>query len=169
MLELGKPGSGGAGRGVLPVLRDGAAVAILRASSWRDAATAVVGEREWVFAKHRGELTARLSAEPEGAARMRARKTSFWSNSWALDLDGTAVEMRTASLWRGTHKYLVNDRVVAESGSTGGWSPRPRLTAERVLTLDQQVFLLWIELVISRRNSAAATAGVSAAVIAGGT
>lgn len=169
MLELGKPGSRGAGRGVLPVLRDGAAVAILRASGWKEAATAVVGEREWLFAKAHGEPTARLVADPQGAVRLRARRNSFSSGAWTLDLDGAVVEMQGVSRWRGSHRYLMGERLVAERGSTGGWSPRPTLTADRTITVDQQVFLLWLELVISRRNTAAAGAGVSAAVIAGGT
>ena len=56
---------------------------------------------------------------------------------------------------------------MAESGTTGGWSPRPTLTADDALPLDQQVFLLWLELVISRRNTAAVGAGAGAAVIGG--
>ena len=71
MLELGKAGSAGAEKGVLPVLRDGAVVATLRASNWKEAATAVVGDREWVFAKHKRELTGRWAAEPEDAVRLR--------------------------------------------------------------------------------------------------
>jgi hypothetical protein len=109
MLELGRPGAAAAGTGVLSVLHDGAAGAFLRASNWRESATAVVGERRWTFAKHEGELISR----------------------WADDLEGAAVEMRSASLWRGTHRS--GGQQVAVSGSTGGWSPRPTLTAEAPL------------------------------------
>jgi hypothetical protein len=70
-------------------------------------------------------------------------------------------------MWKGTHLYLIGARQVAESGTTGGWSPRPTLTADDTLTLDQQVFLLWVELVISRRNTAAIAAGTGAAVAGG--
>ena len=48
--------------------RDGSVVATLRASDWKESATAVVGDREWVFSKRKGELTGRWAAEPEGAA-----------------------------------------------------------------------------------------------------
>jgi hypothetical protein len=167
VLELGKAGSAGTEKGVLPVLRDGAVVATLRASNWKEAATAVVGDREWVFAKHKGELTARWAAEPEDAVRFRARQQSFWKGTWAVDLEGTAVEVHSASMWKGTHRYLTGGRQVAESGTSGGWSPRPTLTAEGSLPLDRQVFLLWVELVISRRNTAAATAVTTGAVIGG--
>jgi hypothetical protein len=74
--------------------------------------------------------------------------------------------MQNASMWRGTHRYVSGGRELAESGSTGRWSPRPTLTADAALPLHQQVFLLWIELVLSRRNTAAA-AGVAAATAAG--
>src|SRR4051812_44429211 len=129
MLEVGRSGSAGAAKGELPVLRDGAVVATLRASNWKEAATAVVGERRWVFAKHKRELTGRWADEPEDAVRLRARPTSFWGTTWSLDLEGTAVELRSASLWRGTHRYLSGGRRVAQSGWSGSWSRRPTLAA----------------------------------------
>jgi hypothetical protein len=171
MLELGKAGSAGA-KGVLPVLRDGAVVATLRAANWKEQATAVIGDREWVYAKVKRELTGRWAADPQATARLHARQTSWWKGSWAVELEGRALEVRTASMWKGTHRYLASDRQLAESGRTGGWSPRPTLTADDALPLDHQVFLLWLELIISRRNAAAAgavgAAGAGAAVVAGG-
>ena len=146
MLELGKAGAHGYPKGELPVVRDGLVVAVLRASSWKEAATAAVGDREWLFAKRKSELTARWATEPEDAVRLLARPASFW---------------------KGTHRYLSGGQRVAESGSTGGWSPRPTLDADDSLPLHQQVFLLWLELVISRRNTAAVGAGATAAVIGG--
>ena len=146
MLELCKAGSAGYATGELPVLRDGAVVAVLCASNWKEAATAVVGDREWVFAKNKGQLTARWAAEPEDVVRLRARQASFWRGTWTVDLEG---------------------RQLAESGSTGGWSPWPILDADPVLPLHQQVFLLWLELVLSRRNTAVVAAAAGAAVIGG--
>ena len=166
MLELGKPGTLGYPKGELPVLLDGSVVAVLRASNWKESARAVVGDRVWQFAKRKGELTGRWDAEPQDTARLRARQKSFWSSTWTVDLEGRPVEMQNASVWRGTHRYVGGGRQIAASGSTGGWSPRPTLTADAALPLHQQVFLLWIELVLSRRNAAIA-GGVTAATIAG--
>ncbi|MGY1746455.1 hypothetical protein [Blastococcus sp. SYSU D00695] len=164
MLELGRAGSAGVEKGVLPVLRDGAVVAQLRASNWKESATAVVGDREWVFARQKRELTGRWSAEPEGAARLRARQTSFWKGTWEADLEGTPVVISGLSTWKGTHRFTSGGRTVAESGSTGGWSPRPTLDCDEAVPLDHQVFLLWLELVVTRRNQSAATG----AIVAGG-
>jgi hypothetical protein len=166
VLELGKPGSLGYPKGELPVLRDGSVMAVLRASNWKEAATAIVGERVWVFSKRKGELTARWDVEPQDTARLRAAQKSFWKSTWTVDLEGRPVEMQNASMWRSTHRYLSGGKQVAESGTTGRWSPRPTLTADDALPLHQQVFLLWVELVLSRRNAAAA-GGVAAATIAG--
>ena len=160
MLELGKRGSHGTERGTLPVLSGGAVVATLHASNWKEAATAQVAGRSWKFAKRAGELTGRWAEDPEDAVRLRARKASFWRGNWAVDLDGVQLQMTTASMWRGTHHYRAADRQVAESGTTGGLSPRPTLTATVDLPLAHLVFLLWLELVLSRRNDAAATAAV---------
>ena len=167
MLELGKAGSLGYPKGELPVLRDGKPVAVLRAANWKEAATAVVGDRAWVFTKRRGELLGRWSTEPEGTARLRARSTSLWKGTWALDLEGRPVQMSNLSMWKGTHRYVSAGQQIAHSGSTGGWSPRPRLAADDALPLHQQVFLLWLELVISRRNTAAVVGGVGVAAIGG--
>ncbi len=158
MLELGKPGSHGAEKGARPVLSDGVAVATLHASNWKEAATASIGPRSWVFSKQGRELTGRWTAEPADTARLRARQVSFWKGIWAVELDGRPVEMETASRWRGTHRWSAGGRQLAESGRTGGWNPRPTLTADAGLPLDSQVFLLWLELVTMRRSAAAAAA-----------
>ncbi len=167
MLELGKPGSAGTEKGILPVLRDRSVVATLRASSWKEAGTATIGAQTWVLAKTRRELTARWATEPEDAVRMRAHQTSLWKGTWAVDLEGTPVEVRPASRWTGTHRYSIDGRTVAESGTNGWWSPRPTLTVEPDLPVHHQVFLLWLELVINRRNTAALTAATGAAVVGG--
>ena len=123
MLELAKAGSLGYPRGELPVLRDGSVVAVLRAANWKEAATAVVGDRAWSFAKRKGVLTGRWVAEPEDAVRLSARQRSFWKSSWTIDLEGRPVEMQKRSMWKGTHRYLSGGKPIAESGTTGGWSP----------------------------------------------
>ncbi|MGY1709290.1 hypothetical protein ACI8AC_07225 [Geodermatophilus sp. SYSU D00758] len=168
MLELGKAGSAGCEAGARPVLRDGTVVATLRASNWKEAATAVVGDRAWVFAKRSGELTARWASEPEGAARLRARQTSWWRGTWALDLAGTAVTAERSSWWGSRYRFSAGGRVVAGTGSTGRWSPRPTLDAGDDLPLDSQVFLLWIALVLGRRDQTATTAAVAGGAAAAG-
>ncbi|SDE90348.1 hypothetical protein SAMN05660485_02059 [Blastococcus fimeti] len=167
MLEVGKAGTLGVGKGVLPLLSDGAVVATLQASNWKEQATAAIGEREWAFSKRKGELRGRWAADPEESARLRARQTSFWKGTWTADLDGTPVEVSTLSYWRSTHRFVSGGQQVAHSGSTGGWSPRPTLTAVPGMPLEHQVFLLWLELVLTRRNNAALTAATGAAVVGG--
>jgi hypothetical protein len=167
MLEIGRSGSAGVAKGELPVLRDGAVVARLKASNWKEQATAVVGDREWLFTKSKGELTARWAVDPADSVRLRARQTSWWKGTWSVDLAGTGLEMRSASVWKGTHRYLAGGCQVADSGSTGGWSPRPTLTADDSLPLDHQVFLLWLELVLNRRNTTTAIAAGAGVAVAG--
>ncbi len=153
VLELGRAGSAGTGRGVRPVLRDDLVVATLRASNWREAATAVVDDREWVLAKDGRELVARRPADPAGTARLRARQTSWWRGTWDVDLEGLVLQAARASLWRSGLRYSDGGRQVALGGTTGGWSPRPTLRADVELPLHQQVFLLWLELVQVRRDA----------------
>ena len=162
MLELGKSGAAGYPHGELPVVRDGKVVAVLRASNWKEAATAEVGDREWVFTKRKGELLGRWSTEPADAVRLRARSASFWKGTWTLDLEGRSVDMQNISIWKGTHRYVSGGQQVARTGSARWWSSRPTLDADDALPLHQQVFLLWLELVISRRKTTTAVvAGTS--------
>ena len=158
MLELGKSGSHGLARGTRPVLDGDVVVATLRASNWKEAATAEVSGRVWQYSKRAGQLTGRWVEDPEHAVRLRARKVSFWRGDWVMDLEGVQVQMTKASLWKGTHRYSAGTRQVAESGNTGGWSRRPTLTAAGELPLSHQVFLLWVEFVFSRRDDGAAAA-----------
>jgi hypothetical protein len=170
VIELGKLGSAGVSKNAAPVLRDGVVVAALRASNWKEAAFAVIVDREWVFAKLKGELTARWAADPDGTLRFRARQTSFWRSTWTVDLAGKTLRVESASVWRGTHRFVVDGEEVALSGSTGGLGQRPTLTvvAEDVLPLEAQVFLLWMEFLLRRRAASGATAGAIAATGATG-
>ena len=158
MLELGKTGVLGVGSGVWPVLTDGVAVGTLRASHWKEQATAVVGQREWLFSKRRGELRGRWSVDPEDSARLRARQVSMWKGTWVADLEGTRVEVEKLSYWTGAHRFVSGGQQVAHSGSTGGWSRRPTLTATSGMPLDHQVFLLWLEVVLRGRSGDASGA-----------
>ena len=159
MLELGKKGSHGTERGTVPVLYGNAVVGTLHASNWKEAATARVEDRSWTF-RRRGarELIGRWAMDPDDAVRLRAHQISLWTGRWGVNLEGTAVDVATVSRWKSTHRYTVAGRPLAESGTTGGWSPRPTLTAQPELALDHAVFLLWFELVLSRRTAAAAAA-----------
>lgn len=170
MIELGKFGGAGVPKNAAPVLRDGVVVAALRASNWKEAAFAVIADREWVFAKRKGELTARWAADPEGSARFRARQTSFWRSTWTMDLAGSTLSVQSASAWRGTHRFVVDGEELAVSGSTGGLGQRPTLTftAGSALPLEAQVFLLWMERLLRRRAASGAAAGAVAATGATG-
>jgi hypothetical protein len=169
VLELGKAGESGAGKGEVPVLRGGELVARLRSTDfWKEGSVAVVGDREWVLERRKGgALAGRWTVDPEDAARLRAEQVSVWKGTWRADLEGTVVDVVPASYWKGTYRFAVGERTVAESGSTGGWSPRPTLTAGEDLTLDAQVFLLWLVLVLQRRTYGAAIAVSIGAATAG--
>jgi hypothetical protein len=169
VLELGKAGTAGAGEGEVPVLRDDELVGRLRSTDfWKEGSVAVVGDRAWVLERRKGgALVGRWAVDPEDAGRLRAEQVSMWRGTWRVDLEGTVVDVVPASYWKGTYRFTVGERTVAESGSTGGWSPRPTLTAGEDLSLDAQVFLLWLVLVVQRRTYGAAIAVSLGAATAG--
>ncbi len=157
MLELGKAVSG-----EVPVLRDGGRVGSLRSTDfWNEGSVAVVGDREWLLGRRPGGVLAgRWAADPEDAARYRAEQVSAWRGTWRVGLDGVTVDVAPASWWQGTYRFTAGERVLAESGTTGGWSPRPTLTGGEDLSLDARVFLLWLVLVLQRRTYGAAVGAV---------
>ena len=159
MLELGRSGSHGVLKGTVPVLEGGAVVATLRASNWREAATAEIGSRAWAFRRKGGrELVGRWAVDPEDAVRVRARQDSYWRNAWTLDLEGVPVQAETVSRWTGGHRFTSGGQLLAQSGTTGRWSWTPTLSTQPALSLDHAVFLLWTELVLKNRAAAAAAA-----------
>ncbi len=82
--------------------------------------------------------------------------------------DGAVVATLHAANWKEAATGEIGSRswVFSKRGRelTGRWSPRLTLSAAADLSLDSQVFLLWLALVMSRRDQAAATG----AVVAGG-
>src|SRR4028119_2520558 len=52
----------------------------------KEAATAVVGNREWVLARAGRELTGREAHDPEGTARLGGRRASGWTRNGAVGL-----------------------------------------------------------------------------------
>jgi hypothetical protein len=164
MLVIGKPGTAGVAKGVLPVLDGDVVVARWRLRSWRESGAVTIRDRDWEFGRRGRELTGRPVDAPEDTVRFSARMTNFWRGEWSLDLDGTAVEGRTLSVWRGTRRYTGGGRVLAESGNSGRWLRRPTLEADPSLSLEAQVFLLWVEYVIRQRSGGAA----AGAAVAGG-
>ncbi|MFQ1000840.1 hypothetical protein [Modestobacter sp. SSW1-42] len=159
MLELGRSGSHGVPKGTVPVVEDGAVVATLRASNWKEAATADVAGREWVLRRNGSrELVGRWAVDPADAVRVRARQDSFWSNAWTLDLEGVPVQAQTVSRWTGGHRFTSGGQLLAQSGTTGRWSWTPTLTPQPQLGLDHAVFLLWMGFVLRNRAAAAAAA-----------
>ena len=159
MLELGKRGSHGTPKGTVPVLEDGAVVATLHASNWKEAATADAGGRAWAFRRSGArELVGRWAADPEDAVRVRARQDSLLKGSWTIDLEGTPVQAENASRWGRGHRFTTGGQLLAQTGTTGRWYWQPTLTAQPRLALDHAVFLLWLELVLTRRSAAAAAA-----------
>ena len=156
MLELGKRGSHGLPKGTVPVLDGEAVVATLRASNWKEAATAGIGDREWAFRRNGSrELVGRWAVDPQDAVRVRAHQDSVWRSTWTVDLEGVAVQAESASWWGKGHRFTSGGQLLAQSG-VQGWSWRATLTPQPGLPVDHAVFLLWFEMVLTNRAAAAA-------------
>lgn len=160
---LVRPGRRGAEPGVQPVVAGGEGdkdatggvqVATLAPGRWREQATAVVGGVEWVYARQGRDLVGRKAADPEGSARLRAVRASFWTSRYDLDLEG-----RVASVTGSRHRVWTADgQPLGSSGHVGSWSPVPTVTLADDVPVHHAVFLVWLERTFVQRSRAAASA-----------
>jgi hypothetical protein len=160
---LVRAGRRGAGPGVQPVVAGGEGdkdatggdqVATLVPGRWRERATAHVDGVEWVFEKQGRDLVGRWTADPEGTARLRAVRASFWTSRYDLDLEGRTVRVQGAR----TRTWSVGGQQVGTSGHVGWWAPVLTLTLPDDVPVPHVVFGLWLERVLTRRTQAAAAA-----------
>jgi hypothetical protein len=78
VLVPGKAGSAGTANGVLPVLGEESVVATVQPLGRKEIATAVVGDRERIFARTGHQLTGRTATDQAEVLRLHAERTSFW-------------------------------------------------------------------------------------------
>ena len=99
---------------------------------------------------------------PAGCVRDQA---SFWKGTWTVDLEGRPVEMQNVSMWKSTHRYLERrpadrrERLDRAAGRPARpWTPTTRCPCTSRCSCSGWNWC------ISRRNTAAAAGGASAAV-----
>ncbi len=116
----------------------GAAVATVRRALLRERAEVDLDGACWIFATHRGEITA---ADPTGAARHVARGEGFWRRRWQLELAGRPMRLERAG---GRRWHLVEPSGAVTGEVRGRGFLRQSVEAELPdgTTVDVAVFVL---------------------------
>ena len=142
--------------GLVPILLDGEQVAALDPEFWREGAELVIADQAWEFTRDGSDRIARRAGE--SAARLRARRPSFWSPSWVVDGQGVTYEVARASMFGSGHEIFRDGQLIGEGRQAGFWSSRASLDVDPSVPPVDQLFLLWISHIMRRRAAGAAAA-----------
>ena len=141
--------------------RTGASIGRADLSNWRENATLTVGGRRYEATHKGGKKEFVLSGE-DGSTILVAEKPSAWKDRLSFEHDGNRYELKKESAWRRAF-VLRRDGV----GSVGSLRPEGAFTRAWLAELPEElpqevrVFLIWLAVVLWKREdgAAAATAG----------
>jgi hypothetical protein len=129
-----------------------------RMLSMRDEAVITTPDRTFHARRPRAFRAAAVLESPAGTVRANAEKQTFWREHYRVEFDGTTLFLRQKMMsWRGL--FLIAD----ESGEIGGIRLE-KLFSRRMLVefatespppLEIIEFLVWIVLMVQRRQAAA--------------
>jgi len=129
-----------------------------RMLSMRDEAIISAGERTFSARRPRAFRSAAVLESPEGTLLANAEKETFWRENYRIELEGSTLYLRQQMMsWRGT--FTITD----EAGEIGSIR-REKAFSRRMLVelttaspppLEVAEFLVWIVLMVQRRQTAA--------------
>jgi hypothetical protein len=136
-------------------LRDaeGAHVSDLHLSSWRERGRLALGGSE--YGVRREGLCGPFVLEKDGAARARARKTSFWRPEFEIEYEGDRYILKKRSMWRETVVLRQGNEELGTIRHTAWYRRDARIELADRLPLVLKVFALWLTLLLWKRDAAA--------------
>jgi len=129
-----------------------------RMLSMRDEAIISAGERTFTARRPRALRSAAVLEAPEGTLRAKAEKETFWRENYRVELEGSTLYLRQNMMsWRGMF-------TIADGSGQIGCIRLEKAFSRRMLVelataspppLEVVEFLVWIVLMVQRRQSAA--------------
>lgn len=96
-------------------------------------------------------------ADPSGVAIARARKPSAFRRRFELDHPDGSLRIESTSGWGRSYRVLGPEGQVGEVHRRSFWRRQARATLPADLQPPVQVFVLWLVILMFRRDEAAAT------------
>jgi hypothetical protein len=143
--------------GSTTIFRDGAAIATVRASRWRERAGVLIDDGQaWTLA---ADGRARVATRPDQPGRrFIASRPSVLRSGWELECDGVRYALSPMRMFSATGDVLRDGHLLGTNGRNGFWTARPVLELSSPIPAEHGVFLVWIAYLMRKRQRDAAFA-----------
>jgi hypothetical protein len=136
----------------------GQEVGQVRLSAWRERGYVVAGGLEYRISRERAVGTS-FVLEGAGSALARAEKRSAFRRAFAIAHGGNEYTLRARSAWR-REMVLFDDEVeIGGVAPERAWGRRARADLPQGLPLEFKLFVVWLALVLWKRQERAAHSG----------
>ena len=143
------------------IVADGVEVARAERSWWRERAEVQVGPELWGYRSEGGWTRSTLVGELDGAVRLRATRTGFFSSRWVVEGGPEPLEVATSGWWGTRLSISRAGGVIGEARTSGFFTTRSRITLSEPVSTQVGCFLLWVAHVELNRRQSSAGAGAS--------
>ncbi len=141
------------------VFEDGRPVAVIRANRLREAGTFILEEAAYSVYRE-GVFFGRYVLEDEdGEVLATAEKPSLFARRFVVEHDGSTLVLRAASLFRRPFVLIEDGEEIGSIHPERLFSRSALANLPESLPLAVRCFLLWIVLLIWRRDSGSAAGG----------
>ena len=138
------------------VADDGKPLGTLDISAWRERGSVTVAAQ--TFTIHRkGFASSDFRLESGGTVMATATKPSAFRREFAITFSGRTLRLRPRSAWGRALALHEGDREVGEA-RRGAWSRRATATVPETLPLPVRFFVLWLAVLIWKRDDDASAA-----------
>jgi len=130
-----------------------------RMLSVRDEAVITAGDRTFHARRPRAFRAAAVLESPEGVLRGKAEKETFWREHYRVEFEGAALFLRQKMMsWQGLFFIADGNGEIGSIRREKAFSRRMlvELAASSPPPLEISEFLVWIVLMVQRRQSSAA-------------
>ena len=140
------------------VERDGRAVAELDFSWWRERGELAIAGETYAITREGFISSDFTMTAPGGAVVATASKPSVLLRRFAIVHGGHTVTLEARSAWRRTMDVLLDGHAVGAITPDGAWTRRASADLPDALPLPVQVFVVWLAVLLWKREHEAAVA-----------
>ena len=133
----------------------GQEVGQVRLSAWRERGSVVAGGLEYRISRERAVGTS-FVLEGAGSALARAEKTSAFRRAFAIAHRGEEYTLRARSAWRREMVLFDGEVEIGRVAPERAWGRRARADLPEGLPLEVKLFIIWLSLVLWKRQERAA-------------
>jgi hypothetical protein len=143
------------------VLQDGSPIAEIDISSWREKGVLAVGGSSYNVYRE-GLISGQFILELNGTPLAHAEKPSALHRSFTIQHEGKTYILKAESVLGRTFLLLENDRRIGSITPAGMFTRKATVDLPDEMPLPIKVFLLWLTVILWKRDSeAAATTAVA--------